>query len=242
MNFKGELFDQIQERGQLPMDDVRFYSAQIVLVLEFLHKKGVVHRDLKPENLLLTDEGHLKLGDFGSVKLLQDVEMVAAGTDYDRSAEPERKTSFVGTAEYASPEVLNGGMASTAMDWWSFGCLFYQMIVSKPPFRGGSQYLTFQKIEQMDYHMPGVGVMPLEAADLVRRFLVEDPKQRLGYNGVEEIKAHAFFEGVDWSRVWEMTPPVPVEITRQEGDSEDEQDFLEIAPTEASHGHVRVSR
>ena len=106
------------------MDDVRFYSAQIVLVLEFLHKKGVVHRDLKPENLLLTDEGHLKLGDFGSVKLLQDVEMVAAGTEYDRSAEPERKTSFVGTAEYASPEVLNGGMASTAMDWWSFGCLF----------------------------------------------------------------------------------------------------------------------
>ena len=83
--------------------------------------------------------------------------------------------------------------------------------------------------------------MPLEAADLVR-LLVEDPKQRLGYNGVEEIKAHAFFEGVDWSRVWEMTPPVPVEITRQEGDSEDEQDFLEIAPTEASHGHVRVSR
>jgi len=198
-----------------------------------------VHRDLKPENLLLTEEGHLKLGDFGSVKLLQEIEMVAAGNEYDPSVEPERKTSFVGTAEYAAPEVLNGGMASTAMDWWSFGCLFYQMIVSKPPFRGGSQYLTFQKIEELDYTLPGVGVMPLEAADLVKRLLVTDPKERLGSGpgGAEEIKSHPFFAGLDWSRVREMTPPEVVEITRKEDSEAD--DFLDIIPTQANVGHVR---
>lgn len=206
-----------------------------------MHKKGVVHRDIKPENLLLTEDGHLKIADFGSIKLLQDIEMIAAGSDYDAGAEPERKTSFVGTAEYASPEVLNGGVASTAMDWWAFGCLFYQMIVSKPPFRGGSQYLTFQKIEELDYSIPGVGIMPLEAADLVRKLLVTDPKKRLGSGpgGAEEIKSHPFFAGTDWSSVRQGTAPTPVEITREESDDENCADFLEIAPTEANMGNVR---
>ena len=240
---KGELFDQIQERGQLPIEDVRFYAAEVVLILEFLHKRGVVHRDLKPENLLLTEAGHLKLADFGSVRLLQEIEMVVIGQNYDPESEPERKTSFVGTAEYASPEVLDGGMASIAMDWWAFGCLFYQMIVSKPPFRGGSQYLTFQKIEEMDYTIPGVGVMPLEAADLVKKFLVKDPKQRLGskLSDVAEIKSHPFFEGVDWSNIRKSEAPKYVEITKEvESDGGvDVADFLEITPSEPQTSRVR---
>lgn len=210
--------------------------------MEFIHKKGVVHRDIKPENLLLTESGHLKLADFGSVKLLQELEMVVAGHDYDAEMEPPRKTSFVGTAEYASPEVLDGGMASTAMDWWSFGCMFYQMIVSKPPFRGGSQYLTFQKIEQMDYTMPGVGVMPLEAADLVKKFLVKDPKERLGGapGDIEKIKSHPFFEGVDWDEIRSMKAPEYVEVTPREPETEENTaDFLEITPSEAQTTRVR---
>lgn len=237
----GELFDQIQERGKFPIEDVTFYAAEIVLILAFLHRKGVVHRDLKPENLLLTDTGHLKLGDFGSVKLLQDVEMIVAGQDYDAEGEPERKTSFVGTAEYASPEVLSGGMASPAMDWWAFGCLLYQMIVGKPPFRGGSQYLTFQKIEAMDYTIPGVGIMPLEAADLIKKLLVKDPKERLGSGpgGVEEIKGHAFFEGIKWDKVREMDAPKYVEVTRDSDNEDNTADFLEIQPAASNVTRVR---
>jgi 3-phosphoinositide dependent protein kinase-1 len=133
-------------------------------------------------------------------------------------------------------------MASTAMDWWSFGCMLYQMIVSKPPFRGGSQYLTFQKIEQMDYTMPGVGVMPLEAADLVKRFLVKDPKQRLGSSpgDLDEIKSHPFFEGVNWDEIRSTKAPEYVEITpREEETEENTADFLEITPSEAQVTRVR---
>ena len=130
----GELFEQIQERKKLPIDVARFYTAEVVLTLEYLHNLGIVHRDLKPENLLLTSDGHLKLADFGSLKLMQPLEEVEKGTAFlrggtrgggdDGTPAPlgdGKKTSFVGTAEYASPEVLSGGSASQAMDFWALG-------------------------------------------------------------------------------------------------------------------------
>ena len=81
----------------------------------------------------------------------------------------------------------------------------------------------------------------LEAADLVQRLLVEDPKQRLGSGptGADEIKNHPFFQGVDWAAVREMVPPKCVEVTREAEDEEEETDFLEIAPTQANLSHVR---
>jgi len=237
----GELFDQIQTRKRLPVDDVKFYAAEVVLTLEFLHNCGIVHRDLKPENLLLTESGHLKLADFGSIKLLQPIENIENGVPISAENPPVepgdkgRKTSFVGTAEYASPEVLNGGEASPAMDLWAIGCLVYQMFVGQPPFRGGTEYLTFQKIQQMDYTIPGVGILPLDAADLVKALLVEDPTQRLGMGarGMAEIKEHKFFSGIDWDGI--RVQDAPQYVTPEPVDDEEVDDFLDIIPTEPTH-------
>merc|ERR1711959_226274 len=115
------------------------------------------------------------------------------------------------------------------------------MIVGKPPFRGGSQYLTFQKIEEMDYTIPGVGIMPLEAADLIKKLLVKDPKERLGSGpgGVEEIKGHAFFEGIKWDKVREMDAPKYVEVTGDSDNEDNTADFLEIQPAASNVTRVR---
>ena len=113
---QGELFDQIQERGQLPIADVKFYAAEIVLILEFLHKKGVVHRDLKPENFLFAtevgedkDKTELKAIDFG----LSD--FFRPGTKF---------TDVVGSAYYVAPEVLKRKYGPLA-DVWSIGVIMY---------------------------------------------------------------------------------------------------------------------
>lgn len=84
----------------------KFYTAEIILALEYLHNLDVVYRDLKPENILLDEEGHIALADFGMAKRLKKDELTY---------------SFVGTPEYLSPEMVDNVGHSFVSDWWSLG-------------------------------------------------------------------------------------------------------------------------
>ena len=204
----GELFDQIHQKTKLDLESARFYAAEVVLMLEYLASEGIVHRDLKPENVLLTEDGHLKLMDFGSAKDLKHPDRKRRSTvrpPSSRNSTDERKSTFVGTADYVSPEMLLGREASYTMDVWALGCLLFQMLVGKPPFRAGSEYLTFQKVQAALYQTP-VDV-DRQAADLIGKLLVAEPEDRLGCGpegheaGFAAIKAHPFFAGVDWANL-----------------------------------------
>jgi len=188
----GELFYHLQKEHKFPPDRVRFYAAEIVLGLEYLHNSGVIYRDLKPENILLTDEGHICMTDFGISKegLL---------------AEDSRTATFCGTPEYLAPEVLEGKGYTKVVDWWSFGTLLYEMLIGIPPFYSQDVQQMYFKIMHAKLELPES--MDKDTKGLVCGLLERDPNKRFGDAAV--IKAHAYFKGVDWEKVLrkEVKPP-----------------------------------
>ncbi|KAJ1656833.1 serine/threonine protein kinase [Dispira simplex] len=195
----GELLTLIRRLQRLPEEGARFYLAEIVTAVEYLHHKGVIHRDLKPENILLDENMHIKLTDFGTAKLVDETNVT--------STSPQRSQSFVGTAEYVSPELLTDKMVDKSSDLWALGCILYQLLEGQPPFKGPNEYLTFQKILRLEYSMPDH--FSPQARDLVSRLLVLEPTQRLGADDsdLSAIKRHPFFRDIEWDNLHEQTPP-----------------------------------
>ncbi|XP_055689790.1 3-phosphoinositide-dependent protein kinase 1 isoform X1 [Lutzomyia longipalpis] len=212
----GDLLPYINKVGSFDMECTRFYAAELVIALEQMHKRGVIHRDLKPENILLDEKMHSLIADFGSAKMApsQDsnvVPPVKPPPEKDKTpmSRSFRRNSFVGTAQYVSPEVLKGQPTSKAVDLWALGCIIYQMVSGLPPFRAGSEYLIFQKILKQDLTFPDG--FDVTAKDLVEKLLVIDPNARLGAddadNRYDSIRNHAFFDGINWCNLREQTPP-----------------------------------
>ncbi|KAL7944533.1 kinase-like protein [Trichoderma barbatum] len=206
----GELLGVLKRTGTFDVECTRYYGAQILDSIEYMHSRGVIHRDLKPENVLLDDQMHVKITDFGTARLLNDPRTTqdanadgGDGLDADNRNDDGRAASFVGTAEYVSPELLTHKNACKASDLWAFGCIIYQLLAGRPPFKAGSEYLTFQKIVNLEYEFPQ-GFPPL-ARDLVERCLVLDPARRLT---IEHIKNHEFFSGQPFGRpLWRSKAP-----------------------------------
>ncbi|XP_076241271.1 phosphoinositide-dependent kinase 1 isoform X3 [Calliopsis andreniformis] len=213
----GELLPYINKVGSFDIECTKFYSAEILRGLEYLHGLGIIHRDLKPENILLDEKMHVLITDFGSAKILKDPNTETRTDDQQQQQQQQqqqyrrdRRVSFVGTAQYVSPELLTDKTASRASDLWALGCIVYQMVAGLPPFRSRSEYMIFQKILKLDYEIPD-GFCEL-AKSLVSQLLVLEPTERLGAQdehgaGYPSIRAHPFFEGVDFETLHEQTPP-----------------------------------
>ncbi|XP_044461827.1 3-phosphoinositide-dependent protein kinase 2 [Mangifera indica] len=217
----GELFDQITRKGRLSEDEARFYAVEVVDALEYIHGMGLIHRDIKPENLLLTKEGHIKIADFGSVKPMQDSRI----TVLPNAASDDKACTFVGTAAYVPPEVLNSSPATVGNDLWALGCTLYQMLSGTSPFKDASEWLIFQRIIARDIRFPNY--FSSEARDLIDRLLDIDPSRRpgAGPDGYAILKMHPFFKGVDWKNIRGLKPPkLALEPMVQSGDCDDTND------------------
>jgi len=188
----GELFYHLQKDKKFSEDRVRFYCSEICLGLEYLHANGVLYRDLKPENLLLTDDGHICMTDFGISK-------------EGLIAEDDRTATFCGTPEYLAPEVLEGNGYGKGVDWWSFGTLMFEMLTGLPPFYSTDVQQMYSKIMRANLAIPE-NISP-EARAILQGLLERDPKKRLC--DPKQIKAHVFFRGINWEKLLakEVQPP-----------------------------------
>nr|AML77519.1 putative LOV domain-containing protein [Holarrhena pubescens] len=225
----GELFALLdkQPMKMFKEDSARFYAAEVVIGLEYLHCLGIIYRDLKPENLLLQNDGHVVLTDFDlSFKTTCKPLVIKHPKSKKRRsrsdppptfvAEPiSQSNSFVGTEEYIAPEIITGAGHSSAIDWWALGILLYEMLYGRTPFRGKNRQKTFANILHKDLTFPSSIPVSLAARQLINALLNRDPASRLGSNGgANEIKEHAFFRGINWPLIRNMSPP-PLETPLQ---------------------------
>jgi len=188
----GELYYHLQLTGSFVPDRTRFYSAELVLALEYLHKSGIIYRDLKPENVLIDGDGHVKITDFG----LSKEGLVGYNS---------RTNTFCGTPEYLAPEVLLGKEYSLAVDWWSLGTLMYEMLTGLPAFYDNDVQKMYRYKMRADIEMPDE--MEESAKDIILKFLDKDPDTRL--KNPEEIKAHPYFASIDWDALYNKTVETP---------------------------------
>lgn len=190
----GELFRLMRREGRLSEDAARFFAACVVLAIEHMHSMDILYRDLKPENLLIAKDGYLKLTDFGFAK------------KRDRSA------TLCGTPEYMAPEVIEGGMQSFAVDWWSLGVLLFEMICGEPPFVDDAHFKSYQKICAMPVRFPNTNPkVSVAARSLITRLLAKNAFDRLGSGprGAKEVMEHPFFQDFDWEALRNHTMQSP---------------------------------
>jgi len=205
----GELFLRIGREGIFLEKTAAFYLAEIILALDHLHTLGILHRDLKPENILLGSDGHVCLTDFGLAK-----DFGGFATEEDES----RALTVCGTQEYMAPEMLARKGYGRAADYWSLGCIAYEMLSGLPPFQRkrneGSKDL-FRKIMQEKVKMPSGS--SAEACKLLKGLLNRNVQARLGtarstmfeMGGVASLKSQKFFDRIDWEKLErkEIEPP-----------------------------------
>ena len=196
----GDMYYHMHEARKFDFELTQFYISEIVLALDYLHKNNMVYRDLKPENILLDSKGHIKITDFGLSKIL--------------NSSKDKAFTICGTPQYLAPEVFINQGYDKNVDWWSLGCLIYEMLTGRLPFsikRGNRINLDIykQKLKFPRY-------LNEDAIDLISKLLVFEPKKRLGYgkDGTENIKNHPFFEEINWDDIWnkKIVPPFKPEL------------------------------
>ena len=209
----GELFLRLGREGIFRESTAVFYLGEIILALDHLHTCGVLHRDLKPENILLCSDGHVCVTDFG---LARDLSSETGFGGFCTEEDESRARTVCGTQEYMSPEMLSRKGYGRASDWWSLGCIAYEMLSGRPPFesRKGAKDL-FSKIMSEKVKMPDGSTAA--ACKLLKGLLNRDVTKRWGaarstmfeVGGVAGLKGADFFKHLDWDKLGkkEVEPP-----------------------------------
>lgn len=223
----GELFFHLGKVQRFPEPRARFYAAEITLAIEYVHNLDIIYRDLKPENVLLDENGHIRLTDFGLSK---------EGIQDDFSG----ANSFCGTPEYLAPEILNRSGHGRAVDWWSLGALLYEMLTGLPPFYCRDRDRLFEKIRKGDLSFPKY--LSPAAKDLLIKLLERDPTKRLGTgpDDAGEIKNHPFFAEIQWDALamGHVPPPWRPTFSGALDTSQFDREFTEM-PIQSPDNHVR---
>lgn len=198
----GDCATLLKNIGPLPSDMARFYFAETVLAVEYLHSYGIVHRDLKPDNLLITALGHIKLTDFGLSKMgLMSLATTLYEGYIDRETRQFSDKQVFGTPEYIAPEVILRQGYGKPVDWWSAGIILYEFLIGCVPFFGETPEELFAHTVNDDIEWPSQEDWEVaeDSKDLITSLLQQNPRERLGTGGAHEVKDHSYFNAIDWN-------------------------------------------
>lgn len=218
----GDCASLLKNIGPLPPDMARFYFAETVLAVEYLHSYGIVHRDLKPDNLLITALGHIKLTDFGLSKMgLMSLATNLYEGYIDRDTRQFSDKQVFGTPEYIAPEVILRQGYGKPVDWWSMGIILYEFLIGCVPFFGETPEELFAHTVNDDIEWPDEEdwlVQP-EAKDIITNLLQQNPRERLGTGGAHEVKEHLYFFNVNWNTLLRQKAEFVPQLTNEEDTS-----------------------
>ncbi|XP_022691918.1 serine/threonine-protein kinase PLK2-like [Varroa jacobsoni] len=169
----------LKNRKVLTEPEVRYFLAQLVDGVKYIHSQGVMHRDLKLGNMFLSDQMHVKIGDFG---------LAAKAYLHLNNHDGSKKITVCGTPNYIAPEVLNMKGHGFEADVWAIGCIMYAMLAGCPPFETSSLSDTYHRITNNIYTIPEGVSEP--AQKLIQWLLRPRPQDR---PTLEQILTHEFF-------------------------------------------------
>jgi serine/threonine protein kinase len=178
----GDLMTHLSERSRFAESVARFYIAETVLAVEYLHSLDIVYRDLKPENILLDRAGHIRLADFGLAK--ENVNPLNPAM------------SFCGSPAYLAPEMLSKTGSEKSADVYGIGAILYELLTGLPPFYSDNIKELFRNIKSGMLQFPKT-VKP-EAQDLMRKLMNKDPSKR---PSISQVKHHVFFRDINWEEL-----------------------------------------
>ncbi len=169
------LQEVVQAQGTIPIEEAIDYAIQIAAGLQAAHQKGIIHRDIKSANIMRTENGHIKIMDFGLAKLPSVMQFTKTGTT-------------IGTIAYLSPEQAHGGVAvDHRTDIWSFGMVIYEMLAGQLPFRGDYEMAVMYAIMNKDPE-PLSGLksgIPNKLSNIVHKALQKNPEKR--YKSTQDV-------------------------------------------------------
>ncbi|CEG67013.1 hypothetical protein RMATCC62417_03498 [Rhizopus microsporus] len=224
----GDIATQLSLMSKFTPERTRFYAAEIVQGLNVLHSHGIIYRDLKPENVLIQRDGHIVLTDFGLSKIF-------TAADVDQEDGMPYTQTFCGTAEYLAPEVLLGEPYTFVVDFWSLGTLLFEMLAGITPFWAETHMDMYRRVIEDPLEFPPS--FDQDTCSLLSGLLKKEACMRLGWghDGIEYIKAHPYFERIDWDLVAkrQLEPPF-VPVIKDEQDCSHFDDVFTSMPVRIS--------
>ncbi len=154
----------------MPLDQVNSIIQQVAAALDYAHSKGVIHRDIKPNNVLLDEQGNAYLADFGLAQL----------TEQDANSNLTRTGTLVGTPTYIAPEQALASRSDTRSDLYSLGCVLYEMLTGRPPFRGETVFAIMQAhvAEPPPLILKLRPDLPMSIEAIIQKALAKSPEDR----------------------------------------------------------------